>query len=268
MLPWFRYLLIVICCACSSHQSEQNFAYGTQSPIALQDYEQGWRYILDEGRWTAAEASFRAAVANDSAFYLAWAQVGRISADSVERRHIAAMLNERKSSLEMWEQKLLDVYLQSLHLIDRKDRGIGIEAAQVKEFYRSGEQYFSEFLKLYPNERYVFAEYIELIHGIYGAQAALDSLSNAKEALAGIPFLISYKAQLLAEAGQYEQALIWAEKYKKQAPDTLTPQIYYTYAYIHWQAGDSTKALEEAQKCLRLDDRHTLARRLYKVSRN
>ncbi|MFD2202489.1 type IV pilus biogenesis/stability protein PilW [Shivajiella indica] len=246
-----------------SYGQVKSFNYGTNNAEALQYYEQGWEYILDKGEWQKAEEAFRLAVAKDPGFHLGWSQVGRISHDPEERTAIFAKLNKQKEKLNGWEKGLLEVYLASLEIIDAKDRGIPITQDKVKEFYQTSEKNFSGFLKNFPNERYVHAEYIEVIQGIYGAKAALDSLEKQqREDRELIPFLISYKAQLLAETKQFEEAYQATEALEKELNNPDLPIIHFTYTYIAFEKGDFKEAGNLIDKTLSLDPDHVIAQRL------
>lgn len=248
-----------------SYGQEKSFGYGTSNAGALRYYEQGWEYILDKGEWQKAEDAFRSAVAIDPEFLLGWSQVGRISHDPEERAAIFTKLKQQKEKLNDWEKDLLEVYLASLEIIDARDRGIPITPEKVKAFYQTSKQNFSKFLKDYPHERYVHAEYIEVIHGIYGAQAGLDSLEKQqKEGLELIPFLMSYQAQLLSETKQFELALKTALQLEKRLDNPDLPIIPFTYGYIAFEKGEYEVAAMLIDKTLSLDPKHVIAQRLQK----
>lgn len=248
-----------------SYSQEKSFGYGTSNVGALRYYEKGWEYILDKGEWQKAEDAFRSAVAKDPEFLLGWSQVGRISHDPEERAAIFTKLQQQKEKLKGWEKALLEVYLTSLEIIDAKDRGIPITPEKVQSFYGISEQHFSEFLKHYPHERYVHAEYIEVIHGIYGAQGGLDSLEkHQKEGLELIPFLMSYQAQLLSETKEFEQALKTTLQLEKRLDNPDLPIIPFTYGYIAFEKGEYEEAAMLIDKTLSLDPKHVIAQRLQK----
>jgi tetratricopeptide (TPR) repeat protein len=260
----FSFLLLTFLSQFSFGQ-EKSFSYGTNNAEALKYYEKGWEHILDKGEWQKAEFAFRKAVDLDPDFYLGWSQVGRISHDPEERAAIFTNLNKQKDKLNGWEKGLLEVYLTSLEIIDAKDRGIAITPEKVKQFYQTSEKNFSEFLKNFPAEKYVHAEYIEVIHGIYGAKAALESLQKQqREGLVLIPFLISYQAQLLAESKQFELAYQSAKTLEKRLNIPDLPIIPFTYGYIAFEKGEYEAAGRLIDKTLSLDPKHVIAQRLQK----
>jgi tetratricopeptide (TPR) repeat protein len=246
-----------------SYSQEKSFGYGTNNAEALAYYEQGWEYILDKGEWQKAEDAFRMAVALDPEFLLGWSQVGRISHDPNERAAIFENLKKQQKETGPWEKSLLEVYLSSLEIIDTRDRGLAITKDKIQQFYHTSEHNFSEFLKHFPHENYVHAEYIEVIHGIYGAQVGLNSLEkHQKNGLELIPFMISYKAQLLAETGQFELATQTAESLEKRLNDPNLPIIPFTYGYIAFENEEYEVASTLIDKTLSLDPKHIIAQRL------
>lgn len=248
-----------------SSQRNERFHYGTKSPEALAHYLKGWEQILDRGEWTLAEASFRKAVELDSSFLLGWSQVGRISKNPEERSRIFTRLSAQKNEMGGWEKKLMEVYLGSLELIDSKDRGLTITPEQVRNFYQVSERNFSDFLKVFPDETYVQSEYIEVIHGIYGPKAGLDSLKKQTSSGKKLnPFLISYTAQLQAEMKDFELAFQTASQLEKMLNDSSLPIIPFTYAFIQFEKGDYAEANKLLDQTLTLDENHTLAQRLKK----
>jgi tetratricopeptide (TPR) repeat protein len=242
---------------------KEPFHYGTNSPEALAAYLKGWEQILDRGEWTLAEASFRQAVALDSGFLLAWSQVGRISKNPEERGRIHAKLSSANVNGNDWEQKLLEVYLASLDLIDSKDRGLPISREQIGGFYNFSESHFSDFLKVHLDEEHIYSEYIEVIHGIHGPQAALDSMAlDLGKGKQLPPFLISYTAQLQAELKDFEGALETVENLKKSLDKAELPIVPFTYAFIFFEKGEYLLAGKFLDQTLALDPNHTLAQRL------
>jgi hypothetical protein len=255
-------LAVFICLLFPCHA--QNFEYGTKNTEALLQYHKGWEYILDKGEWSKAEQAFRTAVSLDPDFLLGWSQVGRISADPGERAEIFQSLKVKNDGLSEWEKRLLEVYLSSLEIIDLKDRGIRITPEMVQGFYQTSEINFSDFLRAYPEEKYVHAEYIEVIHGIYGAKASLDTLEKQqKEGLKITPFLLSYKAQLHAELKDFDSALRASKALEKRLNDNNLPIIPFTYGYVAYEKGDYEEAEIWIERTLQLDSKHVLAQRLH-----
>ncbi|MDG1278671.1 MAG: hypothetical protein P8O16_15420 [Algoriphagus sp.] len=240
------------------------FDYGTKSDAAREAYLRGWEEILDLGEWTKAEESYREAVRLDPDFQLAWAQVGRISNDPRERASIYTKLKSIETD-SSWEAKLLEVYLGSLELIDSKDRGIAIKSEQVTRFYETSFKNFGDFLHIYPRETFVRSEYFEVIHSIYGAGAALDSIqSHENIGIESNPFLISYKSQLWAELKNFDKAEEALKDLKNKLSSNQSPAISFTEAVLNFEKGEWTKAEIFINQTLLMDSKHTLAKRLKK----
>jgi tetratricopeptide (TPR) repeat protein len=240
------------------------FDYGTKSIEARKAYQTGWEQILDLGQWTKAEESFRKAAALDPDFKLAWSQVGRISNDPVERASIYTKLKNVLGD-SSWESKLLEVYMGSLQLIDARDRGQAIQPEQVKQFYEVSLTNFSILQESFPDEPYINAEYIEVIHGIYGAKAALDSMELQRNSgRKTTPFLASYTSQMWAELKDFNKANEALSTLKTQLPDSNFPIILFTEANLFFEEGKLIQAEKLVNQALLADPKHTLAKRLKK----
>jgi tetratricopeptide (TPR) repeat protein len=240
------------------------FDYGTKSIEARKAYQTGWEQILDLGQWTKAEESFRKAAALDPDFKLAWSQVGRISNDPVERASIYTKLKNALGD-SSWESKLLEVYMGSLQLIDARDRGQAIQPEQVKQFYEVSLTNFSILQESFPDEPYINAEYIEVIHGIYGAKAALDSMELQRNSgRKTTPFLASYTSQMWAELKDFNKANEALSTLKTQLPDSNFPIILFTEANLFFEEGKLIQAEKLVNQALLADPKHTLAKRLKK----
>jgi tetratricopeptide (TPR) repeat protein len=245
------------------HVNAQQSDYGTHSQTALVNYRTGWQLIMDFGEWTKAEEAFRKAIKEDPEFLLGWVQVGRISNDPEERSTIFAMLKKKQYSLNPLDGKLLKPYLLSMEIIDLKDRNQKIPKEKVSEFYQTSLRAFSDFFNEFPDEVYVFAEYIETIHRLYGANAALDSIHSSSKTYHELPFLISYKAILEAELGLEKRAWESFDKFKASFDEEhLIPSLYFTEAKISNLSGDDKRSAKAITKTLELDPKHTLAKRL------
>lgn len=239
----------------------QTYDFGTGSKEALQSYQQGWKEILDLGEWTKAEESFRKAVAIDPNFDLAWAQVGRISNDPEERKEILEKLESMVITSDGWIGRLLEVYLGSLVIIDAKDLGKAVDPKLGKDFIQKLYQTSQEFLKEYPDETYIEAEYIEAIHAIYGGNAALDSISN-RGISSKSPFFKSYESMVYAEVEEFESAYESLKELKQMLESKDSPTLPYTEATILEAEGKNEEALVSINQCLELDPKHSLAKRL------
>ena len=77
-------------------------------------FAEGWTAIMDEGRWTVAEAAFRAAAEADPDWVLGRTLVGRITTDLAEREEILAWVEERLPGVDPTSRLLADVYVLNL----------------------------------------------------------------------------------------------------------------------------------------------------------
>ena len=245
----------------STDSYAQDFDFGTESQKALEYYHLAWKQILDLGEWTNAEESFRKSVQIDPDFLLAWSQVGRISNDPEERKFIFEMLNKKKSQLNGFQKELLETYMGSLEIIDLKDRGLPVHPNLGKAFLAKLYQSSQSFLKEYPDETYIEAEYIEAIHSIYGAKSALDSLAK-RNLLDKSPFFISYRAMLQAETNNFVEAHKSLKILEEGFGSSQRPALSYTKAYINKEEGKLEEAEISLKECLKLDPKHTLAKRM------
>ncbi|MFC3881311.1 tetratricopeptide repeat protein [Algoriphagus namhaensis] len=256
-----RFLFILFLTCLHFPTLGQGFSYGTSSEEALIAYHQGWQRILDLGEWTLAEESFRNAVENDPDFLLGWSQVGRISNEPEERMEIYQMLEEKKDEAEGFERELLEVYLGSLKIIDYRDRGLGIKPEMVSEFRDKLFSTSQSFLQIYPEEIYIEAEYMEAIHGIYGAKATLDSMAN-RQIFDKSAFFKSYQALCFSELCQSKEAMLALDELSELLGTEDSPAFYYTKGRILYDQEKYSEAKKSINKCLELDQKHTLARRM------
>jgi len=234
--------------------------YSTTSDSALAYFDLGWRQIMNEGRWTESEHSFRRAVEVDPNFLIGKSLVGRISHDLKEREAIVNELKSRKDEISLVEQKLLEVYLGNIERMNNRDTGKEIKAEVVVDKRKETEKIFRSLVQAYPDETFVKAEYIELLHAMYGPNTALDSLlHHVSERPPFIPFMISYEATLLAELGKFQEALEKARLFKQSLDSGNCPEEFVVMGNIYFQMGRLNTAREYITKAISLDSRHLIA---------
>lgn len=258
-----RFIFLLLIISISQDGYAQKFDFGTSSEEALEAYQLGWEQILDLGEWTQAEESFRRAVEIDPEFWLGWSQVGRISNDAKERMEIYQTLETKRKSLDGFELELMEVYLGSLKIIDYRDRGLEVQSKMITDF--RDKLYFTSqsFLKVYPQEFHIEAEYIEAIKGKFGAVAALDSMTTRGISRKS-PFFKSYQALCLSELGRIEEAMLALDELSDLLGSTENPAYWYTNGVVLYDQKKYLAAKIEIEKCLDLDPKHTLARRVHK----
>lgn len=101
--------LLLSIVACESNNNYNSFDYGTKSDSARFYYLNGFHEILDNGRWTESEKSYRKALEFDPNFMLGKSLVGRITRNVTERERLLEELQKIKDKANTDEKLLLDV---------------------------------------------------------------------------------------------------------------------------------------------------------------
>lgn len=174
----FILLSISACDPVESGFNSNTFDYGTKSDSARFYYLNGFHEILDNGRWTESEKSFRKALEFDPDYILGKSLVGRITRELKEREILLQELQAVRDSESSDEKLLLDVYLLSIESYNNRDKGIEATSEFNAKRRRISESNFRKFVHKYPEDDYVKAEYIEVLHFIHGPEATLDSLKS------------------------------------------------------------------------------------------
>jgi len=109
----------------------------------------------------------------------------------------------------------------SIQAFNNRDKGI----KNSPEFNANRKQLaasnFRKFIKKYPDDSYVKAEYIEWLHFIHGPKTALDSLKSlATENQKKLGFYISYAASLELELREIEEAMVLSKDLKNLMIDS------------------------------------------------
>ena len=107
----FLSFLLLSIYACNYDNNNASFDYGTKSDSARYYYLNGFHEILDNGRWTEAENSYRKALEFDPDYALGKSLVGRITRNLDEREKLLQQLLAIKNKSSQDENLLLDVYL-------------------------------------------------------------------------------------------------------------------------------------------------------------
>lgn len=235
----------------------------TTSKAAITLYYEGWHRVMDRGDYTGAEAAYRDMVNADPYFILGLSLLGRITRDLSERTKIEETLESRKNELSGDERKLLDNYLMLVKLTNIRESEPEKSKAYFAEIFPVIENTQRELVHQYPDDIYYKAEYIEVLHINYGAQAALDSMQIlcSEEQLSN-PFLLGFAAKLQAEQGNYKQALSHAQQLKQIFRNDNAPKPYVVYADIYLMMGKEKHARKNLQQALALDPGNIDAQRL------
>jgi tetratricopeptide (TPR) repeat protein len=262
-----------MCCiafSCDSKKGQATLDYGTKNDSALFYFYKGWEHIMDKGEWTLSEEAFRKAVDHDPDFLIGKSLVARISDSLEERIEIKEVLASQKETLTADGRLLLDVYMLNIDLANARSQSPESLGAIVKDFRALSETNYRAFVHKYPEESYIKAEYIEILHAGYGAQLALDSLeilTSQKEREEHL-FFKSYSASLEAELGNYEQALLYANQVLAMSEKgTANPEA--VFADIYFKMDSLHLAKKYIDKAVALDPKHIIAQGLKRtIERN
>lgn len=258
-------LIGILLTSCEQDSETSRFSYGTQNNEAHRLFDQGWQQIMDSGEWTQSEVSYRKAVALDPDFLIANSLVGRLTKDLEERDAIYKILEAKKENLTPDERLLLDIYMTSMELLTIRDKNQKFPEGFIDHYYALSENNFRTFVHKHPEEDYVKAEYIEIIHAIHGPRQAIDSihaLSTSRQR--EIPFYISYEAIMNAELGNYEVALQKADYLRTKLDNPNLSSPYALYADIYFKMDSLQLAKEYIDTAVRLEPKHIIAQRLKK----
>lgn len=232
--------------ACDSGNRLNAFNYGTESDSARYYYLNGFHEILDNGRWTESEKSFRKALDHDPDYILGKSLVGRITRNQEEREALLQELQTVRSDASDDVTLLLDVYL--LNIESHKDRR------------ETAETNFRQFVHKYPEDDYVKAEYIEILHSLYGSEAALDSLKSlATERQMGLGTYISSAASMELELGDIQKALALSENLEKLMLDSTYTSYKKLRAEIYLAQDSLEKAKELVDQVVMVEPNHIIA---------
>lgn len=266
--PMLKHILtccILLSLALISCQQEKGHKhpYRSNSETALYHYQLGWQQIMDEGRYGAAEKSYRKTVYLDPDFLIGQSVYARLILDTGERVKIYNHVEAEKSRVVGDERKLLDVYQSLVYFTNLREQKDPEAPNALKAALRTAEKNLGYLVSKYPDEIYLKAEYIEILHANYGAAQALDSL----EALTSgkqkqNPFLVGYAASMEAELGNFDKALEKAGALAKFFKGIRVPKPDAVYADIYFRKQELEKAFFYADNAYQLDHRNLDASRL------
>lgn len=218
---------------------------------------------MDEGRYGAAEDSYRKAVNLDPNFLVGKSVLARLTLNLEERIAFERELFERKNEVEGDERLILEVYRALVRYTNLRDQGAPQAGKVLNEAMQTAEKNLGSVVHKYPKETYLKAEYVEFLHSRYGPRKALDSLNalSLPEQQKN-PFLIGVAATMQAELDQFDGALEKAKELEQIVNDPEQPKPYAVYAYIYLQMGNLELAKTNADKANELDPLNLDASRL------
>lgn len=216
--------------------------------------DRGWSLIMDEGRWTDAEAAFRAAMDADPDGVLGRALVGRITQDAGERADLLAWIESRLDLAPADERLMLDLYVMNLRAADARDRGVALDPGFGVRRTAIAITHSRAFLELHPGDHAVSAELVEWIHNRDGAEAALAAMDTEIDPAARTtPFMVKYRGLLLTELGRLDEAEAAARTYARMLDDPMAPGPHALWAAILHAGGRHEEARARIATAVQLD---------------
>ena len=237
----------------------QSLPLSTSSDSAMYYYRLGWEEVLNQGHFSRSEAAYRKMYAFDAELLVGAALLARITPDRNERAQLFNRISNNADRITGDEKKVLELFLKLTQLY------IYRENEELPDNFTSetlvfGEAVLRDIAKKYPDDWFYQSEYIEFVHANQGPQSAIsefDMLFNNPP-----PFMVGYKAQMLAELGQFEAAWNQAKLLEEMIDIEKAPYSRMVRAKIHHEMGNTEKALMEVNMALEMDSGHILAQRL------
>jgi len=265
-LIFFIPLILILTSCQQDGQAPENstLPLTTTSDSTRHYYHQGWKEIMDEGHYGPSEATYRKALEYDPDFLLGKATLGRLTLDTTERRRIERELEDAGQDLPEDERDLLGLYTDFVRFTNMRDHSPAAAYEMLRKVLPGGQDILGRLVHKYPEEVYLKCEYVELINSNHGPERALDSLAVlTKERHTDNPFLMGFKAGLLAETGQHEDALAAANELSVMLDrDDDWPKPQAVYADVYFAMGSLQLAKQHADRAVELDSRNLDASRL------
>ena len=218
---------------------------------------------MDEGRYGEAERSYRKALKNDPEFLIGKSVLARLTLDLEERLALYKDLQEGMSKINGDELLILEVYTAFVNYTNLRDQKSPDAKATIQEALVLAEKNLKKIVQKYPNEIYLKAEYIEMLHSLYGPKQALDSLNSLTTSVQKEnPFLLGFSASMNAEVEAFDIAIKNANRLKEVINDSTQPKTFAVLADVYFQKGDLEVAKSYADKANELDPRNLDASRL------
>ncbi|WP_273444662.1 hypothetical protein [Neolewinella agarilytica] len=262
----YLYLLFMLVACAEESPSDDlplTLPLTTQSDSTRHYYHQGWKEIMDEGHYGPSETTYRQALSFDPDFLLGKATLGRLTLDTTERRRIERELEGAGKDLPKDERDLLGLYTDFVRFTNMRDHSPAAAYDMLSKVLPGGQHLLGQLVHKYPDEVYLKCEYVELINSNHGPEIALDSLAVlTRERHADNPFLMGFKASLLAETGQHEDALATANELATMLDRDDWPKPHAVYADVYFAMDSLQLAKTHADKAVELDYRNLDASRL------
>ncbi|MTI40871.1 hypothetical protein [Fulvivirga lutimaris] len=249
--------------SCDQNKANATLDYSTKSDSALYSYNLGWKQIMDEGYYSKAEKSYRRALEYDPNFLVGQSVLARLTRDLDERLALYENLEANKSNITGDERLILDVYLALTHFTNVREQNPDKAKKVIADVLQLAYDNFKIIVHKYPDQTYLKAEYIEILHSLYGPQASLDSLnaltSNQQK---DNPFLLGYSATINAELENFDVALQQAEQLESLMKNQSVPKPSVVYADIYFRMDSLMLAKKHIDFAYALDSLNVDAGRL------
>lgn len=256
-------LIIILLSSCTQNNTKHFVKYSTNSDSTMFYYNKGWSQIMDFGDYSAAEKSYRRALTYDGNFLIGKSVLARLTLNLQERLALYELLENKKHTITGDERLILDVYIALTKYTNLRDQKDSQAKEALQEAFKLSENNFGNIIHKYPKEVYLKSEYIEVIHALYGAEIALDSLNTLTTDSQKLnPFILGYKAILTAETKNYKEALVYANKLVDILKDKNVARPDAILADIYFKMEDYKTAKIHADKATKIDPKNLDASRL------
>ncbi len=256
-------LIPLICISCTDSERIEMIDFSAESDSTMYYYDLGWKQIMDWGDYSAAEVSYRKALTFDPSFVVGKSVLARLTRDLEERLSLFNQIEEEKSEIKGDERRILDVYIELTRYTNLRDQQSDNTKTALQNAFKVGEKNLSYIVHKYPEEVYLKSEYIEVLHAVHGPQIALDSLNCLiTESQLENPFMLGYKAIMLAELERYEEALEIAKELAINMKEQLVAKPDAILADIYLKMNDLTVAKIHADRAFEIDPKNLDASRL------
>ena len=263
MFNHYSLVIFILFSSCISNTEKRLVKYSANSDSTIFYYKKGWEQIMDFGDYTAAEESYRKALIYDADFLVGKSVLARLTLNLKERLELYELLENKKHTIKGDERLILDVYIALTKYTNLRDQKLPQAKEALQDAFKLSEKNFGKIVHKYPQEIYLKSEYIEVLHTLYGAETALDSLNILTlESQKSNPFILGYKAILTAETKNYKEALAYANTLAEILKDQNVARPDAILADIYFKMKDYKTTKIHADKATKIDPKNSDASRL------
>ena len=260
---FLMFIIGLLLMSCNSKLNSNKIRYTTNNDSVIYYYNTGWKQIMDDGNYTNAEVSYRKALDIDPNFLIGKSVLARLTTNLDERIALYNELEQGKLTINGDELLVLEVYIALTKFTNIREQMPEKAAEALKEAFAIGENNLRKIIHKYPEEIYLKSEYIEILHSLYGAKTALDSLQLlASNKQKNNPFLLGYAAIMEAELGNFQIAINKANRLKKIINDTTISKPDAILADVYFKMNNLQKAKMHVDKAFLIDSKNLDVSRL------